>query len=156
MAMNLVVIFVMMVACGVITLATLANPRAYAFFVTIGTTGWTYLAARLSGGFIWSAETLPFFPGGALWTIGVELGFYLVAPLIIGRKWTPLALPLAFAASLSLAFAQMHIQSGWIDTTVPCYLWIFLLVARFSQIEGYKCLSLTRALDVVKCQLALV
>ena len=29
------------------------------------------------------------------------------------------------------------------------------LVARFSQIEGYKCLSLTRALDVVKCQLAL-
>ena len=30
-----------------------------------------------------------------------------------------------------------------------------LLVARFSQIEGYKCLSLTRALDVVKCQLAL-
>jgi hypothetical protein len=30
------------------------------------------------------------------------------------------------------------------------------LVARFSQIEGYKCLSLTRVLDVVKCQLALV
>jgi hypothetical protein len=30
------------------------------------------------------------------------------------------------------------------------------LVARFSQIEGYKCLSLPRALDVVKCQLALV
>ena len=29
-------------------------------------------------------------------------------------------------------------------------------VARFSQIEGYKCLSLTRALNVVKCQLALV
>jgi hypothetical protein len=33
--------------------------------------------------------------------------------------------------------------------------WI-LLVVRFSQIEGYKCLSLTRALDVVKCQLALM
>ena len=31
-----------------------------------------------------------------------------------------------------------------------------VLVARFSQIEGYKCFSLTRALDVVKCQLALV
>jgi len=30
------------------------------------------------------------------------------------------------------------------------------LVARFSQIEGYKCFTLTRALDVVKCQLALV
>ena len=30
------------------------------------------------------------------------------------------------------------------------------LVARFSQIEGYKCLSLTRALGIVKCQLALV
>ena len=28
-------------------------------------------------------------------------------------------------------------------------------VAQFSQIEGYKSLSLTRALDVVKCQLAL-
>jgi len=34
--------------------------------------------------------------------------------------------------------------------------WGDCLVARFSQIEGYKCLSLTRALDVVKCQLALV
>jgi len=31
-----------------------------------------------------------------------------------------------------------------------------LLVVRFSQIEGYKWLSLTRALEVVKCQLALV
>jgi glutamate/tyrosine decarboxylase-like PLP-dependent enzyme len=31
-----------------------------------------------------------------------------------------------------------------------------LLVARFSQIEGYRCLSLMRASGVVKCQLALV
>jgi FMN-dependent NADH-azoreductase len=31
-----------------------------------------------------------------------------------------------------------------------------VLVARFSQIEGYRCLSLTRAADVAKCQLALV
>jgi len=30
------------------------------------------------------------------------------------------------------------------------------LVARFSQNDGYRCLSLTRALGVVKCQLALV
>ena len=30
-----------------------------------------------------------------------------------------------------------------------------LLVARFSQIEGYRCLSLMRAFGVVKCQLAL-
>src|SRR5215831_16043479 len=30
------------------------------------------------------------------------------------------------------------------------------LVARFSQIEGYRCLSLMRALGVVKCQFALV
>jgi hypothetical protein len=29
------------------------------------------------------------------------------------------------------------------------------LVARFSQIEGYRCLSLMRAFGVVKCQLAL-
>src|SRR5215470_5241520 len=30
----------------------------------------------------------------------------------------------------------------------------FWLVARFSQIEGYRCLSLMRAVEVVKCQLA--
>src|SRR6516165_2560865 len=30
------------------------------------------------------------------------------------------------------------------------------LVARFSQIEGYRCLSLMRALGVAKCQFALV
>ena len=29
------------------------------------------------------------------------------------------------------------------------------LVARFSQIDGYRCLSLMRAFGVVKCQLAL-
>jgi hypothetical protein len=29
------------------------------------------------------------------------------------------------------------------------------LVARFSQIDGYRCLSLMRASGVVKCQLAL-
>src|SRR5262245_35775916 len=31
-----------------------------------------------------------------------------------------------------------------------------MLVARFSQIEGYRCLSLMRALGLVKCQFALV
>src|SRR6266481_4835277 len=33
---------------------------------------------------------------------------------------------------------------------------LLVLVARFSQIEGYRCLSLMRAFGVVKCQLALV
>ena len=32
---------------------------------------------------------------------------------------------------------------------------ILSLVARFSQIDGYRCLSLMRAFGVVKCQLAL-
>src|ERR1035437_9916254 len=42
----------------------------------------------------------------------------------------------------------------------PALRWLigrqFVLVARFSQIEGYRCLSLIRALGVVNCQLALV
>jgi hypothetical protein len=42
-----------------------------------------------------------------------------------------------------------------IISNVPAFDIAADLVARFSQIEGYKCLSLTRALDVVKCQLAL-
>ena len=59
---------------------------------------------------------------------------------------------LAFAAAgaiipLGSAFAQIA-ESGY---SLP-----LTLVARFSQIEGYRCLSLTRAFGVVKCQLALV
>jgi len=45
------------------------------------------------------------------------------------------------------------------DVVILCwflYISKTYVVARFSQIEGYKCLSLTRALGVVKCQLALV
>ena len=39
-----------------------------------------------------------------------------------------------------------HKREGWRDKR---------LVARFNQIEGYRCFNLTRAVGVVKCQLAL-
>src|SRR6478672_65140 len=42
------------------------------------------------------------------------------------------------------------------DDVQPWVMVSSYVVVRFSQVEGYRCLSLTRALGVVKCQLALV
>lgn len=129
MTVNLALIFVLMVVTGAITLDALGDPRIYTYFAAIAATGWTKLGGVLAGSksFTFGPETLPFFPGGALWTVGVEIGFYIVVPLIMGlpRKW----LPAVFAASLGLAAVQMRLQSSWIDTTIPAYLWIFLLGA---------------------------
>lgn len=129
MTINLALIFVLMVVTGAITLDALGDPKIYTYFAAIAATGWTKLGGVLAGSksFTFGPDTLPFFPGGALWTVGVEIGFYILVPLIMGLPWRRLAL--VFAASLGLAVAQNWLQSSWIDTTIPVYLWIFMLGA---------------------------
>jgi len=61
----------------------------------------------------------------------------------------------AIAIGTNGAFTAMKAGAIFVDHTTASAEVARELVARFSQIEGYKCLSLTRALDVVKCQLAL-
>ncbi len=129
MTINLALIFVLMVVTGAITLDALGDPKIYTYFAAIAATGWTKLGGVLAGSksFTFGPDTLPFFPGGALWTVGVEIGFYILVPLIMGLPWRRLAM--VFAASLGLAVAQNWLQSSWIDTTIPVYLWIFMLGA---------------------------
>jgi branched-chain amino acid transport system permease protein len=43
----------------------------------------------------------------------------------------------------------------WLGGGPPVFAVCAALVARFNQIDGYRCLSLMRALAVVKCQSAL-
>ena len=69
-----------------------------------------------------------------------QRGVFRISEIVVPGKDRPSLADLKLIPSLNDELAEVRLQ----------------LVARFSQIEGYKCLSLTRALEVVKCQLALV
>ena len=130
MVASLFIMFLMMIFTGVIPLRAMADSNTYIYFATLVVTGSTVLANSISTpSFEYGPNTLPFFPGGVLWTIVVELGFYLVVPLLIGKRWTWPLLVLVLVASLWLAVEQVTMKNPWIDTTVPPYLWIFLLGA---------------------------
>lgn len=87
----------------------------------------------------------PFFPSLVLWTIPVELGFYLLVPIIAlpalrrASPGLPYALSLAVWSALSLGAMFAY---GWLKTshpdnlvtkllsvTTPAYLWYFLIGA---------------------------
>lgn len=70
-------------------------------------------------------------PGGALWTIPVEIGFYillpvLLAPLLIGFRKVGIAV-LALTAVASATYASHYFQEGLLNQTPVFYLWIFLI-----------------------------
>jgi peptidoglycan/LPS O-acetylase OafA/YrhL len=134
MIVNLIAIFVLMLATGAIAAEALTNGKLYVYFTAIALTGWTKLGGALAGSkfFNFGADTLPFFPGGALWTVGVEIGFYIALPWLLTLSKRQLSA--VFFLSLGLCTAQMWINSSWLDTTVPAYLWIFMIgvVARLT------------------------
>lgn len=127
---NLLVIFLMLVGAGVLSWAWLINPRPYIYFSILAATGSTYFAHFIAGdaGLNWNS-TLPFFPGGVLWTITVELGFYLLIPLVFKTKRKWMSLSVWFCGSLIIAIAQNYYRSAFLDTIILPYLWIFLLGA---------------------------
>lgn len=147
MWVNLCVIIPMMLAAGVFHDPVLS----FAWLVIVAVTASTVFA-QITGSaqVVWNAN-LPFFPGGVLWTITIELGFYILVPILFARRikarsWT-LWTVISMAAMISLA-AQIYLQHNpggirvlwtaippplWMFlhrvlwTTIPPYLWMFLI-----------------------------
>ncbi|MET4295450.1 peptidoglycan/LPS O-acetylase OafA/YrhL [Bradyrhizobium sp. LB8.2] len=129
MWVNIAVIIIMMFAAGVFR-----DPAAsFAWLLIVALTGST-IFAEVAGTaqFVWN-ESLRFFPGGVLATITMELGFYIVAPLLFHRRIRSnppvLCLVIVAAGAASIA-VQVHLQNDenrYLWTTIPPYLWIFLL-----------------------------
>ncbi len=93
---------------------------------------------------------------GRLSSRGVDEGLLRQTP----RPDGVLALDDTIAALVELDANGLCLQwrnclGGTPPAHLPRWLLMRILVARFSQIDGYRCLSLMRASGVVKCQLAL-
>lgn len=81
------------------------------------------------------AGFLPFYPSGVLWTLTIELSFYLALPFLLALatrylKLTVLLVICAAIASAILAsrFTLEFTSEHWIlDVLCPAYIWIFAL-----------------------------
>jgi peptidoglycan/LPS O-acetylase OafA/YrhL len=125
---NLVVICGLAAVTNVIT-----SYRSVAiYFVIVSVTGSTLLASHAVG--LPFSGNAPFFAGGVLWTIAVELGFYLAVPLLFARGirtrpwllWSVLS-GTALASCACQWWQQTALDSDAINASVPPYLWVFLL-----------------------------
>lgn len=126
---------------GNVALMALVTSVAYPSFsdglpwlLVIATTASTIIAGLTFPVIISWPAGLPFFSAGVLWTIAVELSFYLIVPILFARpireNRVALWLVMSVAGAGSL-FAQLYQQQdhelGLLFTTIPAYLWIFLL-----------------------------
>lgn len=124
---NLALILTMMIFAAVIV----NYKHLIAWIGIVAGTGSTTLASTfIYAPFAWNS-TLPFFPGGVLWTITIELGFYLLAPLLFATRGWLLWVVVITAGVASYAcewWQQTWLQSGFVKfVLVAPYLWIFLL-----------------------------
>lgn len=123
----MLVVFVQLAAFGIYTID--ARTVAHTLWTTLS--GWFTLANLTIPVGNWPAGFPS--PYGVVWTIAVELQFYVLLPLLIRRPWL---LTLAAVASLALAFWIVPMRNGdsrtllyLLDTTSPSYAWMFLLGA---------------------------
>lgn len=104
----------------------------FGFFGILAITASTYIAQHvvIVQSFSWyGPPILVAFPGGVLWTIVVELGFYLLVPIIFHTRWREWQIAIYFATSFAVALALPFINSPALLTSVAPYLWIFLIGA---------------------------
>jgi peptidoglycan/LPS O-acetylase OafA/YrhL len=137
--LNLAVINLMLWADGAIGDAT----RFLRFSLAQMVVGSDWLAGWLTGWPDIQRHALPAYPSGVLWTLSVELGFYLlIAALLypvlrLGRLAANSVLLVAIAASLGFAgqldrvltTAPESLSAGLLMNTPMCFFWIFVLGA---------------------------
>jgi peptidoglycan/LPS O-acetylase OafA/YrhL len=142
---HFVVILTMLAVAGALPLPQLAGATFWRWVAVAFTTGSDFYANLLAG--------LPFdysgyyrwFPSGVLWTISVELGFYLLVPLVFagvlrrrGLVWLALivcAMVSLWAAWINKAWlieAPSDNTTGILQCSPAPYFWIFLIGAAMS------------------------
>jgi peptidoglycan/LPS O-acetylase OafA/YrhL len=113
-----------------------ASPWTYAKFLPVYLiTASEYFGSRVSGGPIYAPwHFFTMYPSGVLWTLTVELSFYLVLPLVLwavsrlGRAFGTLLLLTLMAVSFAIArdatntFYETH---HTLNITVAPYFWVF-------------------------------
>lgn len=138
-----IVIFIMLAIAGVWSADQLLTVGMWqwiagAFF--IGSDWWGNIVSNVRP-FEWN-ETYGRFPSGVLWTINVELGFYLLVPLVFAsfwRRWRVRWLVMLVFAVASILFAMKVTQMenagvrgnimGFMRNQPAAYFWVFLIGA---------------------------
>jgi peptidoglycan/LPS O-acetylase OafA/YrhL len=106
--------------------------RFLSYFGIVAATASTYLAEQIviTQSFAgYGPPLLLAFPGGVLWTVAVELSFYVLTPILFRRHWRWWQLAVAFCISLATALSLRKIDSLALLVSVVPYLWIFLIGA---------------------------
>ncbi|MET4493498.1 acyltransferase [Bradyrhizobium sp. LA7.1] len=131
---NLLFILSMLVAFGVVHTPTLFASGSVEFWGTMLATGSIILADRAYPFPLYWNDAVKFWPGGALWTIVVELGFYIAIPLLLpaairSRRWAA-AISLGGVGIASYVFNSMLMpNSVWFYASPLPHLWILAIGA---------------------------
>lgn len=128
---NLVGITIMLVLAGSLAISPL-DVRFWLWHIVAFVLGSDYLASNLIGGLFSGNGLFAFYPSGVLWTLPVELSFYLLTPLIFAKSLASRGLQGAsltlWAATSLLCFFLISRVGDW-TVFIGLYLWIFLLGA---------------------------
>ncbi|UGA46943.1 acyltransferase family protein [Bradyrhizobium quebecense] len=136
--LNLAIVLALLVAFGALPLGALLNPDFLRYWTVILATGSDALANWLLPPypFAWN-DALPFLPVVALWTIALELGFYLIVPVIflppvLRYRWASVAVVLAltiYSHRLTSVTATDEVTRG---INPLFYFWVFGIGSLFS------------------------
>lgn len=104
--------------------------KFWLWHLAAGALGSDYLASKIFRGIFSPEGAFAFYPSGVLWTLPVEIGFYLLLPLIISKRIAQrgkvgLSLILWGIASLTCLVFIPRVDE-W-AVFIGLYLWIFLL-----------------------------
>lgn len=133
-------VIILLWVTGGFALGTLGDSRFWSWMVRAAFIGSNFWAGALTNysPFVWTG-LYQWYPADVLWTIPVELGFYLLVPLVFA-KWIvrrKLVIPVvaaAFAASVVAAFIAGPLlrdhgnlnSTGMIHSSPLPYFWLFL------------------------------
>lgn len=126
---NLAVVFAVSIITGSILFAF---PKPYLFIIGTALGGSDEAGQRLGGWIYLKDGFYDFFPSGVLWTLPVELGFYLLVPLVLRKRFqqSDMLKSIAVWAAATLVIQFLLPKLGLL--AVFKFLWVFLVGAALS------------------------